>query len=117
MVMGRVSKKALRPRAYVLNRLTAQQIERLTPGVNKLRQYEHQQAQKLRKRVEESQRQQAARHAHNIMNGKQQVDPESALIVALEKELEELKQKKRNLFACLKQTLDSGEDKPSQTTK
>lgn len=53
----------------------------------------------------------AARHANNIMDGVQQVDPENETIRALEKELEELKERRRTLFAELRKTLDSGDAK------
>lgn len=107
--MARVSEKALRPRQYVFNRLSAEQMTRLIPGIKKLRDEEraaaaHARAARIEREVIE-----AARHANNIMDGVQQADPEHELIRALEKELEELKERRRALFAELKKTLDSGD--------
>lgn len=109
--MARVSEKALRPRQYVFNRLSTEQITRLTPGVKKLREEERAVAARARGARKEREISEAARHAKNIMDGVQRVDPESDSIRALEKELEELKERRRTLFAELRETLDSKDAK------
>lgn len=105
--MARVSRKALRPRQYVFNRLSSSRIKRLQEGVKKLREKEMLDMMAARAAVRALGRSEAARHAENIMAGIKQSDPENDQIQALEKELEELRQKKRSLFATLKKTLDT----------
>lgn len=107
--MARVSEKALRPRQYVFNRLSAERIAQLAPGVQKLMEQERQAAANARAAQVAREATEAARHAQNIMDGVQAVDPESDTIRALEKELEELQEKKRSLFAELKRRLDAAE--------
>lgn len=107
--MARVSEKALRPRQYVFNRLSADRIAQLAPGVQKLMEQERQAAASERAAQVAREATEAARHAQNIMSGVQAADPESDTIRALEKELEELQEKKRSLFAELKRRRDASE--------
>lgn len=105
--MARISEKALRPRQYVFNRLSSDRIRKLRPGVKKLLEQEKMHAVAARAEVRAAERSEAARHAENIVAGIKEADPENEQIRLLEKELEELRQKKRSLFATLKKTLDT----------
>lgn len=110
--MARVSEKALRPREYVFNRLSAERIAQLSPGVQKLMKVERVAATRARAAEAAREASEAARHAQNIISGVQTPDPESEAIRALEKELEELQDKKRRLYAQLKKKLETdGEPK------
>lgn len=104
--MARVSEKALRPREYVFNRLSAERIAQLTPGVRKLMKKEREAAAQARAAEAAREASEAARHAENIIAGVQTPDPESEAIRALEKELEELREKKRRLYVQLKKKLE-----------
>lgn len=108
--MARVSDKALRPRQYVFNRLSAERITALAPGVRKLRDYERRQMVQARatRRIAE-QRHMAARHAERLMKGVKESGAETEEIGELEKELEELRSRKRQLFEQLRQSLDDDE--------
>lgn len=103
--MARISEKALRPRQYVFNRLSAERIARLTSGVRKLRESEKRQSVNARAATRAADRHVAARHAENIMAGLRQAVPESDEIGVLEKELEELRRRKRDLFDMLRKSL------------
>lgn len=109
--MARVSEKALRPRQYVFNRLSPERMSQLRPAVRKLREEEQAALKSAREARATQERTEAARHAQNIMAGVQTPDPESDSIRGLQKELEELHEKKRRLFAQLKKSLDSGDAK------
>lgn len=119
--MARVSEKALRPRQYVFNRLSAERIAALAPGVRKLREQEKRQALSARAARRAADRHIAARHAENIMAGVTRPVPETDQIGELEKELEELRQKKRQLFEqlrkCLEEDNSNARDKPSASNK
>ncbi|CAN8069327.1 unnamed protein product [Agarophyton chilense] len=104
--MARVSKKALRPRSYVLGRLSPERIHRLQGGVRKLLEKERLEALKARAAVRAVERTEAQRHAENILAGIQEADPGNDQVRALVKELEELRQKKRILFVALVKKLD-----------
>lgn len=108
--MARVSEKALRPREYVFNRLSAERIAQLAPGVRDLMERERSAAAEARAAQAAREATEAARHAENIIAGVQTPDPESEAIRALEKELEELQEKKRRLFAQLKKRLESSSE-------
>lgn len=109
--MARVSQKALRPRQYVFNRLSPERMVQLRPAVRKLRENERAALKTAQEARAATERTEAARHAQNIMAGLQTPDPESDSIRALQKELEELQEKKQLLFAQLKQSLNSADAK------
>lgn len=106
--MARVSKKALRPRSYVLGRLPADKLIKLQQGVKKLLEKERHEALLARARVRAVERTEAQKHAENILNGVK--DGESGggneHIRSLVRELEELKQKRSDLFEALKKGLE-----------
>ncbi|PXF49672.1 hypothetical protein BWQ96_00550 [Gracilariopsis chorda] len=106
--MARVSKKALRPRSYVLGRLPPEKLIKLQQGVQKLLERERHEALVARARVRAVERTEAQKHAENILNGVK--DGESSggneHIRSLVRELEELKQKRSDLFAALKKGLE-----------
>lgn len=105
--MARVSDKALRPRQYIFTRLSTERIAQLAPGVQRLLEQERSQVASARAARAARERNEAARHAENIMAGLQTPDPESDSIRALQKELDELLERKKQLFAQLKKSLDS----------
>ncbi|KAI0560439.1 hypothetical protein FGB62_112g223 [Gracilaria domingensis] len=113
--MARVSKKALRPRSYVLGRLTPERLHCLRGGVRKLLEKERLEKLKARAAVRAVERTEARRHAENILAGVQEAEPGNEQLRALGKELNELRQKKLSLFAALKKKLDdaaaAGNDK------
>lgn len=103
--MARISEKALRPRQYVFNRLSAERIARLTSGVRKLQESERRQSVNTRAAARAADRHVAARHAENIMAGLRHAVAETDEIGVLEKELEELRRRKRDLFEMLRKSL------------
>lgn len=109
--MPRVSEKALRPRQYIFHRVSPEQVTKLAPAIKKLLDQEREADGRARVARAERVKIEAARHAKNIMSGVQCADPESDTIRALERELEELKEKRRTLFVHLKRALDSDEAK------
>lgn len=104
-IMARISEKALRPRQYVFTRLTPERIAQLTPGVRKLREQEKRQALTTRAAMRAAERHVAARHAENIMAGITTAQPESDQIASLERELHDLRQRKRRMFESLRRSL------------
>lgn len=104
-IMARISEKALRPRQYVFTRLTPERIAQLTPGVRKLREQEKRQALTTRAAMRAAERHVAARHAENIMAGITTAQPESEQIASLERELHDLRQRKRRMFESLRRSL------------
>lgn len=100
--MARVSEKALRPRQYVFNRLPASRLPAFAGRVKKLKDEETKEAQAVSAALSASKRRQAARHAENIMAGITTTNPETEQIGALERELEELRERKRTLYGQLR---------------
>lgn len=113
-IMARISEKALRPRQYVFTRLTPERIAQLTPGVRKLREQEKRQALTTRAAMRAAERHVAARHAENIMAGITTAQPESDQIASLERELHDLRQRKRRMFDSLRRSLAA--DTPTPPT-
>lgn len=112
--MARISEKAVRPRQYVFNRLSKSRLAILAPGVIKLREQERRQVLSARAARRAAERHLAARHADNIMAGITELIPESDQIGELERELEELRTRKQQLFEQLRQSL---EEENQQTRK
>lgn len=110
--MARISEKALRPRQYVFTRLTAERIAQLTPGVRKLKDQEKRHALTTRAAMRAAERHVAARHAENIMAGITTAQPESDQIASLERELYDLRQRKRRMFESLRRSLASDPSTP-----
>lgn len=75
--------------------------------MRKVLERERMDALEAREAVRRHERNEAARHAQNILDGKREADPENEQIRALEKELEELQQQKRQLFGKLSKMLGS----------
>lgn len=104
--MARISEKAVRPRQYVFNRLSKSRLATLAPGVTNLREQERRQVLSARAARRAAERHLAARHADNILAGITELIPESDQIGELERELEELRTRKQQLFEQLRQSLD-----------
>lgn len=109
--MARISEKALRPRQYVFNRLPMERKKKLEERVKKLLERERITSLSARANVRAVEETQAAKHAERILEGKHKPEPENDHIRALEKELEELRQKKKTLYETLKKALDSDDAK------
>ena len=103
--MARVSEKALRPRQYVFHKLPPERSEKLGRLVRVLLDRERIEELEARDAVRRHDRNEAARHAQSILEGRKHPSPETEQIRALELELEDLNRQRGQLFEALQKEL------------
>lgn len=110
--MARLSEKALRPRQYVFNSLSATRVAALEPGIRRLRERERRETVTRRhslarkQPVAEAQQQTAVEPVKDVkadLGADAEADAEE--IGELERELTQLQRRKRHLFEELKRSL------------
>lgn len=104
--MARVSEKALRPRQYVFHRVSGRRRALVRAGVQRVLAGERAEGAQAREAVRQHERNEAARHARGILDGKWQADAENEQLRALEGELADLEKRKRGLFEQLRKLLE-----------